>query len=103
LDYFTVSGNKGEKASMGETLTTSHYPVIRFRVSYSSEKPKPMTILLIRVGSVIHTFKGETPIEVEYVDEEVPAGVKTYYRLMDSKKHLTSNPIFVIYNPASVR
>ena len=103
LDYFTVSAKKGEKAFMGETLTPAHFPVIKFRVSYNSEKPRPMTILLIRGGTLIQTFKSKTPMEVEYVDEEVPPGVKTYYRLMDSKKHLTSNPVFVIYNPASPR
>ena len=103
LDYFSVLGKEGEEAIMGETLITSRFPVIKFRVSYNSEKQKRMNILLIRGGRLIHTFKSETPIEVEYVDEEVPPGVKTYYRLIDSKKHLTSNPIFVLCNPASPR
>ena len=99
LDYFNLLGNEGEKAFMGETSTTSRYPVIKFRVSYDTEKPIPVKILLIRGGTVLHTFKGMTPMEIEYTDDKVPPNKKTYYRLIDSKKHLTSNPIFVIYKP----
>ncbi|MGD9074662.1 MAG: hypothetical protein PVJ69_05585 [Desulfobacteraceae bacterium] len=99
LDYFNVQGNAGEKAFMGDTWTTSHYPVIKFRVSYDNEKPIPVKILLIRGGKVRQTFKGMTPMEIEYTDDKVPPNKKTYYRLIDSRKHLTSNPIFVTYKP----
>lgn len=101
LDDFIVLGKGGEKAYMGETLTTPNFPVIKFRVSYHSEKQISMTLYLIRGGTLLHTFKGVTPMEIEYVDEKATPGEKTYYRLMDSKKHLTSNPIFVTYNPSS--
>jgi len=100
LDYFNVFGNDAEKAFMGETLTTSRFPVIKFRVSYNTKKPIPISIRLIRGGTLIHTFNSETPMEVEYMDEKAPPGEKTYYRLVDNKKHLTSNPIFVRYDPA---
>lgn len=99
LDYFNVLGNAGEKAYMGETATTSRYPVIKFRVSYETEKPASLQILLIRGGTVLHTFKGISPVEMEYTDEKAPPNKKTYYRLMDSRKHLVSNPIFVTYKP----
>ena len=99
LDYFNVLGNAGEKAFMGEASTTSRYPVIKFRVSYDAEKPIAVKILLIRGGTVLHTFKGMTPLEIEYKDDKIPINKKTYYRLLDSKKHLTSNPIFVTYKP----
>lgn len=102
LDSFNVFGKDDRKAFMGETLTTAHFPTIKFRVSYNSEKQTPINLLLIRGGKLIHTFKGETPMEVEYVDEEAPPGEMTYYRLMDTRKHLTSNPIFVTYNPLSL-
>jgi hypothetical protein len=97
LDYFNVLGNAGEKAFMGETLTTSRYPVIKFRVSYDTKKPTPVNILLIRGGTLLHTFKGVSPMEIEYTDEKAPPNKKIYYRLIDAKKHLTSNPIFVTY------
>ena len=99
LDCFNIFGKEGKKAFMGETLTTSHPPVIEFKVSYNSENPKPINILLIRGGRLIQTFKGKTPMEIKYRDDRAPPGKKTYYRLIDSRKHLTSNPIFVTYKP----
>ncbi len=41
-------------------------------------------------------------MEVEYVDKEAPHGEMTYYRLMNTRGDLTSNPIFVTYNPISL-
>jgi hypothetical protein len=99
FDYFNVLGSPGEKVFMGETLTTSRHPVIKFRVSYENEKAIPVNILLIRGGTLLHTFKDVTPMEIEYTDEKAPPNKKTYYRLMDSRKHLASNPIFVTYKP----
>lgn len=95
LDYFTVVGSKAGNAHMGETLTTADFPVIKFRVSYKGDEKVPMTIHLVRGGSVFRTVHGETPLECELLDEEVPSGQTTYYRLVDTQKHLTSNPIFV--------
>jgi len=102
LDWFNVYGGEGDgKGFMGETITTADPPVIKFRISYKTGRSIPITIHMIRGGKLIQTFKGKTPMEVEYMDNEAPPGEKTYYRLMDNKKHLTSNPIFVIYNPGS--
>jgi len=102
LDSFNVFGKDGRKTFMGETLTTTHFPTIKFSISYTTGEKTPINLLLIRGGKLIHTFKGKTPMEVEYVDKEAPHGKMTYYRLMDARKHLTSNPIFVIYNPLSL-
>ena len=99
LDYFNIYGEINEMAYMGETLATSHFPVIKFKVSYQSPKPKPTTLHLIRGGTLIKTFSSDTPVEVEYMDHQIPPGETTYYRLMDARKLLTSNPIFVRYNP----
>jgi hypothetical protein len=98
LDYFTVQGDNGGKAFMGERLTTTHPPVIRFRVSMNSDKSQRMTLLLIRGGELLKTFDTELPMEVEYIDEGAPHTM-TFYRVMDAGKHLTSNPIFVKYEP----
>jgi hypothetical protein len=95
LDYFNVLGPEGRKAYMGETLTTSGAPVINFRISYKGEERVPMTIQLVRGGTLLRTVHGETPLEFELVDEGAPAGHRTYYRLVDTQKHLASNPIFV--------
>ncbi|MFC1821264.1 hypothetical protein ACFL9T_01040 [Thermodesulfobacteriota bacterium] len=100
LDYFNVLDGEGERAHMGDTLTTARFPTIKFRVSYPQGESKPRTIWLIRDGKLLKTFKSETPMEVEFHDGEATAGKKTYYRLMDSRKRLISNPIFVVYNPS---
>lgn len=99
LDYFNALGADGDKACMGETLTTKGFPLIRFRVSYRGGENIPVTIHLVRGGTLLRTFRGETPLEFEVLDKEAPTGRMTYYRLMDSMKHLTSNPIFVYYAP----
>ena len=80
---------------------SEQFPLIRFKISYETEKPNPMTVFLIRGGEVIQTIQEKPPIEIEYLDKDIPEGEKTYYRIMDSKKFLTSNPIFVVYNPDS--
>jgi hypothetical protein len=95
LDTFLVTGEGHERAIMGETLTTSRYPRIRFRISVGSKEP--MRVMLIRGGTVIATFNGEARIDADYVDREIPPDITTYYRIMDTRKHLTSNPIFVKY------
>ena len=95
LDRFDVLGPEGHKAHMGETLTTAGFPLIRFRVSYMGDEKVPMTIHLVRGGTLLRTVDGETPLEFELLDQGAPPGQMTYYRLVDSVKHLTSNPIFV--------
>jgi len=100
LDHFNVLGNASEKAFMGETLETSHFPLIKFRVSDQAMK-KPITMALIRGGTLVETFRSGAPMEVEYLDKGIPPGEMTYYRLMDTRKHLTSNPIFIKYQPRS--
>jgi hypothetical protein len=101
LDYFNVYGENGMKAFMGDTLRTSHFPIIAFKISDERERKrdKETSIYLIRGGTLIHTFKGKTPMEIEYTDETAPSNEKTFYRLIDREKHLTSNPIFVVYRP----
>ena len=95
LDYFNVLGVKGEKATMGQTLTTAGFPLIKFRVSYRGDEKVSVTIHVVRGGALLRTLNGQTPLEFELLDEGAPAGQMTYYRLVDSMKHLTSNPIFV--------
>jgi len=53
-------------------------------------------IHVVRGGTLLRTLQGETPLEFELRDEGAPIGRMTYYRLVDSTKHLTSNPIFVM-------
>jgi hypothetical protein len=99
LDYFNILAPNGEKAEMGETLTSAGFPLIRFRVSHSGDEKVPMTLHIVRGGILLRTASGETPLEFELLDNTLPAGRMTYYRLMDTQKHLTSNPIFVKLTP----
>ena len=101
IDDFHVTGKADRKAFMGETLTAARFPVISLRIAYNTGKEAPVTIQLIRGGELIQTFSGTAPMEVEFVDKGVPEGALTYYRLMDPREFLISNPIFVRYNPAS--
>jgi hypothetical protein len=99
LDFFYASGDKAKKAFMGGTLRTSRPPIIMFRVSSDTEPPVQTKMRLIRGGHLIQTFESRLPMEVEFKDKDCPKGKKTYYRVMDARNHLTSNPIFVTYQP----
>ena len=99
IDDFEVLGSEGGRAQMSETLTTAVFPTIQFRISYKGDERVPMTVYFLREGTVLQTLQGETPLECELLDREAPAGRMTYYRLVDSQKHLTSNPIFVRFKP----
>jgi hypothetical protein len=99
LKNFNVFGKNTKKACMGESIITKEFPVIWFRVEYNKGDPRDMKLSLIRGGKIIKSIEGKTPIEFEYVDEKIDPGRKTYYRIIDKKKHLTSNPIFIKYLP----
>jgi hypothetical protein len=95
LTYFNVTGENNPKAFMGDTLDVQSPPVITFKVEYKSLKSEAISIALIRGGKLIKTFTGNTPMEITYTDNDIGSGYKTYYRLMDGREHLVSNPIFV--------
>ncbi|MBN1847348.1 MAG: hypothetical protein JW932_02055 [Deltaproteobacteria bacterium] len=99
LEYFYITNQAGQKAVMGEHIITTRPPVITFQITYDNKNPKQKHIFLIRAGNLIQTYKGEFPLEVKYIDTTVPPGQKTYYRIMDNKENLASNPIFVEYRP----
>ncbi|MDB9822322.1 hypothetical protein OAC89_01305 [Deltaproteobacteria bacterium] len=100
LDRFNVSGKNGEEAFMGDSLTTDGHPLVKIEISYEGGISKAITIRLIRGGELIQTFQGTTPMQIEYTDDKLPPGVKTYYRITDEKEHLVSNPIFVLKEPS---
>lgn len=99
IEEFSVTGSGGEKAVMGETLTTKTPPVIKFQIEYNYNKKRKNLIHLIRGGEILKSYETSPLVEVEYKDLNAPKGEKTFYRIMDNAQHLTSNPIFVTYNP----
>ncbi|RPI79525.1 MAG: hypothetical protein EHM45_02565 [Desulfobacteraceae bacterium] len=102
IETFYLAGDPEQKAVMGETLVTNQQPRIYFTITDPIDPQTPATLFLIRGGKRIKTFAGPQPLVIEYLDKEIPPQTLTYYRLMDSRKRLVSNPIFVKYAaPAS--
>ncbi|MFQ5691913.1 MAG: PHP domain-containing protein [Nitrospinota bacterium] len=97
-DFSVVSPDRRLMALTGETLTSGDPPEIRFRISASDGSERDLTVLLVRNGEVIQTFRGKTPLRVRYTDGDPSVRGKVYYRL-DAKvsraEHLITNPIFV--------
>jgi hypothetical protein len=102
IEEFSVTGNNGNKAIMGGALTTENPPLIRLRIRYSDTLTNKYMIHLIRGGEILISYETSPLIDVEYRDDTAPKGEKTFYRIMDNNQHLTSNPIFVTYNPGQI-
>jgi len=106
LNEFSVSDSITEEtATLGEEIDISGKPRIRMAVSSTAPVDGPVKIRLIRAGEVIRTLDATLPFEVETVDEEAEAGVKTYYRLdvRGPAGVLVGNPVFVTPDQAGVR
>ena len=53
-------------------------------------------VRLIRSGTLIQTFKGTLPLNIDYTDPLETPGEKVYYRMdMTGYGTIVSNPIFV--------
>jgi hypothetical protein len=101
LDRFQVRDNKtGNAAILGQELDLQGYPLVEGRLSASDGSRRMVNVLLIRGGEIMESFKGETPLEFHFVDQDQPAG-KTFYRLdvRGAAGRLLSNPIFVSFHP----
>jgi hypothetical protein len=106
LEEFTVSAaGREEKALLGEEITLASAPEIRFSVSARIETQYPVTIRLIRGGTVIAEFDAPLPFSKAFTDGSCPEGSKTFYRLdvHGPAGVLLSNPVFVTLRPARQR
>ena len=82
--------------SGGELRIEGQDPIlVRLSVETSDASRRPLRIELIRSGTLIRRFDGETPFQTTYRDAP-PAGTeKIFYRLKITSPHLlASNPIF---------
>jgi len=71
------------------------------RLSTSDGSRRMVNVSLIRGGEIMESFKGETPLEFHFVDQDQRAG-KMFYRLDVRGRgagRLLSNPIFVNFHP----
>lgn len=103
LDEFSVTGADGgapPRAISGEELSLPRNPRIRIRLSGGEEGKHEVQVRLIRSGTLIQTFVGTLPLDIDYVDEWEAPGERIYYR-MDMSGHgkIVSNPIFVTCAP----
>ncbi len=97
LDRFQVRDNQtGNAAILGQELDLQGYPLVEGRLSASDGSRRMVNVLLIKGGEIMESFKGETPLEFYFVDQDQRAG-KTFYRLdvRGAGGRLLSNPIFV--------
>jgi len=98
LGKFSVAdAGTGEPVMMGAELNISSYPVIKAKVTSDDPIQHAVKVLLVKGGSVLHQFEGETPLEFVF-DDRTPWAGKSYYRLEvqgGAAGKLLSNPIFV--------
>jgi len=101
LNSFLVSDPlSGKRGTMGDTIKIGGFPHIHIKISTTDGQSHQIKIRLIRSGSLIATFIGETPFEVNYEDHYFKPGEKVYYRIdMSGYGRLVSNPIFVRFAP----
>jgi hypothetical protein len=101
LDEFFVSTPDGQKTAIsGEEVTMSGHPKIHIALSASGAvASSPVTVRLIRSGTIIKTFAGNLPLNLEHEDPYFHRGEKIYYRMdMRGCGTIVSNPIFVIFD-----
>lgn len=98
LGKFSVEdAGTGKAATMGAELNISSYPVITAMITSDDHVQHAVKVLLVKGGSVLHQFEGETPLEFVF-DDRTPWVSKSYYRLEvqgGPAGKLLSNPIFV--------
>ncbi|MBI4633968.1 MAG: hypothetical protein HY742_08760 [Deltaproteobacteria bacterium] len=101
LNEFSVSAAAPDAAPRmisGDELVLERNPRIRITVSGSAEEKETVQVRLIRSGTLIQTFTGELPLNIDYTDTLETPGEKIYYRMdMTGYGTIVSNPIFVTF------
>ncbi len=99
LDEFSVAAaHPGTAPRMisGDELSLARNPRIRITVSGGMERKDMVQVRLIRSGTLIQTFRGTLPLDIDYTDPLEAPGEKVYYRMdMTGYGAIVSNPIFV--------
>lgn len=100
LDAFQVECEFGaRRAESGETLDPTHarHLAVRVSVSATDKGAHPISVTIIRTGQVIARLTGQTPFEHRFLDQTVPLGEGSAYRLEITTEggEIVSNPIFV--------
>ncbi len=96
-DFSLSQGGPGRSAiSGGELRIEGQEPLLlHLNVEASDGSRRPLRIDLIRSGTLIQRFDGETPFRTTYRDAPPSGTEKIFYRLKIASPHLlASNPIF---------
>jgi hypothetical protein len=99
LDEFSVSAAEPDttpRVISGGELLLERNPRIRITVSGSAEQKETVQVRLIRSGTLLQTFKGPLPLNIDFTDTLEAPGETVYYRMdMTGSGTIVSNPIFV--------
>jgi hypothetical protein len=99
LEEFSISAAAPAAAPRtisGDEIILERNPRIRIAVSGGAAGKNAVQVRLIRSGTLIQTFEGTLPLDIDYTDFLETPGEKIYYRMdMTGNGIIVSNPIFV--------
>ncbi|OGB91560.1 MAG: hypothetical protein A2Z31_08125 [candidate division NC10 bacterium RBG_16_65_8] len=100
LERFQVLSPKAESAEAGSRLTLEpgDRPEVHAAIGSATGRRLSVEVRLIRSGSVVQTFRGDTPVALRWTERPLPPESTLYYRLEargPAGLQLLSNPIFV--------
>lgn len=99
LKQFAVSNEAGTRTGvMGQKVTLASSPTIHFTLASEDGKPRNLSVLVIRDGTVIRTVQTSGDLSMAIQDKVIAGSGTTFYRLMvleDDWPVLASNPVFV--------
>lgn len=99
LKQFAVSNEAGTRLGvMGQKVTLASSPTIHFTLANEDGKPRNLSVLVIRDGTVIRTIQTEGNLSMTIQDKVIAGSGTTFYRLIvlqDDWPVLASNPVFV--------
>jgi len=99
LDSFSVSSTQGAASGIsGDEIALSGNPVIHISLTMENPPSNPVTVRLIRSGTLIKVIESPLPLKIDFEDAYFKPGEKVYYRMdMRGAGIIVSNPIFVTF------
>lgn len=99
MNAFQVASPDGEAAATyGGEAQFGGPPRITFEVAAQDGSAVNVKAQLVRMGKVIRTFEGKTPLKVDFTDGDNFPFKRFYYRVdaqVDRSNHVITNPVFV--------
>jgi hypothetical protein len=97
LDRFEVRDKaSGSRGIQGDRMFAKGPVTVHIAVKSLDNSSHVIRLELIRKGTLIKVFQGQTPFQTDFEDNYYNPGEKTYYRLkMKGTGLLVSNPVFI--------